>query len=192
MTKHPFSLQTLKRHHSRAVAERVHPDIQLIENRQQEIRHRRLGSVPKMTAPLQFARSPADNKQWKRFMVVLIAVAHRAAVQQDGMIEQVTVAIRRGLQLIEQIGEDADVVAIQNGKAVHVFTLVRMVRQRVERIANGAVGISGTAEFLRHEQGSYTRDIRLPGEHLQVEQQLDVGFKIRRNADGSRGQLQIR
>src|SRR5581483_4422882 len=85
-------------------------DSELVQHRQQQVRHRRVRSDTNVTPAFDLAGSAADQKYRQRIMVVLVAVAQRAPVQYQRMIEQCAVTVRRLLELIEEVGQRIDVV----------------------------------------------------------------------------------
>src|SRR5215475_2425620 len=94
-------------------------------------------------------------------MVVLVAVAERAAIENKRMIQQSSVAVRSLLQLVEEIGESVHVVFIQDRELIYVLTIVRVMGRVVETIANAALRIDGSAGLVRVQQRRETRDFRL-------------------------------
>lgn len=62
--------------------------------------------------------SHQQHRQWR--VIVLVAVAHTAAVQDEGMVEKASIAIRCRFQLFQKVSEDAVMVRIELGKPVHV------------------------------------------------------------------------
>jgi hypothetical protein len=52
----------------------------------------------------------------------------------------------------------------------------------VERVADAAVRVDGVAQLLGEQHRRHARDVRLPGQHLQIDHQLDVLFDVRRGA----------
>ena len=87
-------------------------DIQFVQYREQEIRHRGVFRIPDVASTFDAARSTARKQHRQRRVIVLIAVAHGAAVEDDGMVKEGSIAIRRVLQFVEQVSEYASVVAI--------------------------------------------------------------------------------
>src|SRR4051812_25301129 len=95
--------------------------------------------------------SPCENhRQW--LMVVLIAVAHAAPEKYQRMIEQVSVSVRRGLQLLEEVREHAVMIRIQLGKLIHIGPHVGVMRKIVEAIADVRRRKCCVAEFVSQHQ----------------------------------------
>ena len=147
---------------------------ELVEHRQQQVRHVRVLREPQMPAALQLPGRAAREDDRQRAEVVLVAVAQRAAVEDQRVIEQRAVAVRRRLQLLEEVGELRHVVGVQLRELIHVAAVVRVMRQVVERIADARLREDGVAELAREHQRRDARDLRLEREHLQVEHQLQV------------------
>ena len=70
-----------------------------------------------MTAALQLTRSAAGQEDRQRIVIVLVAVAQGAAIENQRMIEQRAVAVGRRLQLFEEVGQDIHVVAVENARS---------------------------------------------------------------------------
>ena len=124
----------------------------------------------------------AGEHDRQRAEVVLVAVAQRAAVEHQRVIQQRAVAVRRLLQLLDEVGELRHVVGVQQREAIHVAAVVRVVRQVVERIADAGLREDGAAQLAREHQRRDARDVRLERDHLQVHQQLEVLLERRRHA----------
>jgi hypothetical protein len=107
------------------------------------------------------------------------------------VIEQRAVAVGRCLQLAEEVREQLHVVLIELREAVLVLLHVRVVRQRVERIADPALGVDLAAQLLAHQEGRHAGDLRLPRQHLQVVHQRDVLLDVLRHAGGRRRDVEI-
>src|SRR5262249_9799586 len=76
-------LPFLDLHHCCAVAEVIRLNIQLIQNREKQIRHGRVFRIPDVASTFQAAgsRGCKQNRQWS--VIVLVGVAHSTAVQND-------------------------------------------------------------------------------------------------------------
>src|SRR5687767_8416739 len=85
----------------RAVAEVRLPYAGLVEHRDQQVGHRRVIRIPQVTPALHPARRAADDEVRQREVIVGVAVAHVAAVEQHGVVEDRAVAVRYVLQLLE-------------------------------------------------------------------------------------------
>src|SRR5688500_18784904 len=74
------------------VAERLHLDADFVEHAEEQIGHR--GFVRRdVTSSLDSAVSAAHENHGQRCVIMSVSVTHRAAVENHGMIQQVTVAI---------------------------------------------------------------------------------------------------
>ena len=98
------------------------------------------------------------------------------------MIEQRAVAVRRRAQLLEEVREEPDVIAVEHREALVVLLHVRVMRQRVERVAHAALRVDGAAQLLAQQERRDARDLGLPRQHLQVVHQLDVLLDVTRHA----------
>src|SRR5262249_24603381 len=84
---------------SRTVAEFVGWDAGLVEQRDHQIRERRLQLG--MTITLELSRGSADEQNRQVLMGVLVAVAHPASIQEHRVIEQASVTVGRRSQALE-------------------------------------------------------------------------------------------
>ena len=76
--------------------------------------------VPSVRAHVQIAfelpLAWPSQEQRHALVVVDVRIAHGAAVEHHRMVQQVAVAIRRVLQLVQEIRQQADVIAVQLGE----------------------------------------------------------------------------
>src|SRR5512138_2019439 len=104
----------------------------LIHYGQKQIRHRRALRVLDMAAALHPAIGAASHQYGKRRMVMNVAVAHRASIKNERMIQQIAVSIRRGFQPFEKVSDQAYMVSIDFTECLQFFWTVLMVRCRME------------------------------------------------------------
>ena len=178
----PSTRDRLNRQRRRAVTEMLFRASQLAQDRQQQVRHRRELLLPKVAVALKRAAGAPGQHDRQRIMVVRVAVAHAAAVEDQRVIQQRAVAVRQLCELVEEVREQARVIAVQHREARLVVLVVGMMREDVEGIADAALRIHGIAQFLRQHEGADAGDLRLPGQRQQVVHQLDVLFHVFRNA----------
>ena len=100
---------------SRAVAELVDPDARLVEQAHQQVRHRHVvrRREREVASALQPAGSSARDHQRQVDVQMHVRIAHRAAVEQDAVVEQVAVAVRRRAQLLEEVGEQLRLIRVE-------------------------------------------------------------------------------
>ena len=84
-----------------------------------------------MTSPLKSSPRPAGKDGGQVIADMPIAVAHPAAVQKDGMIQQVAIAVWRRPQFLEEVGEQFRMEDIDLEELIDLAHIVLMVRQRV-------------------------------------------------------------
>ena len=84
-------------HCGRTITEMIHLDVQLAQHGKQQIRHRGVLRIPEVPSAFEMARRTAGQNDGKWGVIVLIAVTHRTAIEHQGMVEKITVAIRRVL-----------------------------------------------------------------------------------------------
>src|SRR2546425_1337480 len=90
---------------SRAVAELVHPDTHLVEDRDEKVRHRRLVRIREVTPGFEPASKLSGQQAGQIEMAVEIAIPHAAAIQNQTVIQERAVAVFRSLQLRQEIAQ---------------------------------------------------------------------------------------
>src|SRR4029450_2649364 len=94
------------------------------------------------------------------------------------MVQEVAVTVRRLFQLVEKVRKRVDVIAIKDGKLVHVLAIVGMMRRIVKSFPNAALGINGSTGFVRVEQSRNAGDLGLISKSLKVPHQFEMLFKV--------------
>src|SRR5215813_13970615 len=87
-------------------------DSRVIQQREMEIGQRRALFVLNVPPTLHAERSATRDQNGKVLMVVQTRVAHPAAVQVDGVVEQRSVSIRSGFRFLEELREQQHVERI--------------------------------------------------------------------------------
>jgi hypothetical protein len=77
-------------------------DPEFVENGKHQVRHRGMRGRLQVSAAFDLARRASDQQNRQRVVIVLIAVAQSAAVKNEGVIKQVSVAVWCFLQLVEK------------------------------------------------------------------------------------------
>ena len=92
---------------ARAVDEAVEANAHAVEQREVQVRQRRLLRIPDVIAALDAADAAARDDDRQVAMIVDVRIAHAAAEQVRRVIEQRAVAVRRRLQLLQQVRRTA-------------------------------------------------------------------------------------
>src|SRR5438093_1406295 len=142
---------------------------ELVQYRQQEIRHRCPVRCSNMTSALECPERAAGNKDRQWIMVVLVSVGHAAAIENHRVIEQTPVSIRGGFEFVEEVGQGLDVISIYFRKVVHVGPVIRVMRTRVETISNAAGGICRRTEIAGEHHRGNSGDVRFVCQYLKIE-----------------------
>ena len=82
--------------------------------------------------PFSCAAGVAGEEQRAALVVVHVRVAHRRAVDDQRVVEQVAVAVRRVLQLLEEVRQQADVVLVDLRELDDAILALAVVRRGVE------------------------------------------------------------
>ena len=77
----------------------------LLSTLKQQVRHGGILRILQVPPAFQRARATARQQRGQRIVIVDIAIAQAASIEQGGVIEQIAVAIRRGFELVQELGE---------------------------------------------------------------------------------------
>lgn len=103
--------------------------------------------VSRLELPAEFA----GQQTWQIRMTVQVAVAHAAAIHDEAVVEQGAVAIRRGLQLLQEVRQQLDVIRIDFGLFRDKFRIVAMMRNGMMLVGDADQGIRTRAEFAGND-----------------------------------------
>src|SRR5262249_4555223 len=104
-------------HRARAVAEALQIGVsETMQQGQQHVGHRRAVGRLDMQVALQRAAGVARQEERHALVIVNVRIAHRRAVQHQGVVEEGALAVARVLQLLEQIRHHAHVVPVDLGE----------------------------------------------------------------------------
>ena len=101
------------------------------------------------------------------------------------------VAVGRRLQLLDEVRQQADVVAVDLGEVADAILARAVVRGDVEAGGDAALGNTRPRDVAAQLEGEHARDVGCEGQHLQVEHQLDVLVVRVGHADRRAGQLAL-
>ena len=135
-----------------------------------------------MTPALELASSSTGHDDRQIRVVVDVGIAHSAAKHVERVVEQRPIAVRRLVQLLDEIRKQRHVMGVDLGQLDQLFRIVGVMRDRVMRLGHPDVRVGSGARFTRHLERDDAGDIGLEGEHLEVEHQPDVVFPHRRHA----------
>ena len=85
-----------------------------IQQRELQVRQRRVLRIDEMTAALERAAAAADEQRRERTVRVTVAVADARTIKNDHVVEQRAVAVRRVPQLLQIIREQLQVVLAES------------------------------------------------------------------------------
>ena len=161
----------------------VQADADAVQQRHVEIRQGRPVLVFDVPPTLQAGRGAAGDQNREVHVVVQTRVAHPASVQEHGVVEQRALAVRRGLQLPEEIGEQRHMERADLGDLLDLHRIVAVMAGRMVRLRDANLGISTVAELARKLEGADPCDIGLERQQLQVEHERGVIGEPRRYAN---------
>src|SRR5450432_3444135 len=166
-----------------AVGERIHANACALEQSQVQICKRSGLGITYVTAALELAGSTGD-KDRKVDVVMLVAVAHSAAVKVERVVEQRAVAFRNGLELLQEVREERDVKFVDPGYLREHFGVAVVVRERMVRFGDSYLGIGPVAGFTGQLERNHARHVALQRQGLEIELEPGVIGICGRNADG--------
>ena len=97
------------------------------------------------------------------------------------LIEQRAVAVRRGFQLLEKLREQRHVERVDLGNLRELLRIVAVMTRGMVRVGDADFRIRAVTQLARQLEGHDPRDVRLKRQDLQVEHQLRVVGKRRRD-----------
>src|SRR5687767_2972865 len=97
---------------ARTLAELLRVDARGVHDRQHQVGERRALRHLDVAVAVVLAGGAADEQRRQVLVVVLVAVGHAAAVEEQRVIQQASVAVRRLPQLVEELGEEVEVVDV--------------------------------------------------------------------------------
>ena len=120
-----------------------------------------------------------------------VAVAHVAAVQDQRMIQQRAVAVLGGVQLLQELGEQREVIILDLHQLLDLVRAVLVVRRGVMAVGNAHLRIGPVADLARHHEGEHAADVGLIRERQKIVHDPDVLFVGERNARRLLRQLHV-
>ncbi len=131
----------------------------------------------------RFESAAAAGQQHRQIVVVMaVAIANAAAVNDHGVIEQGAIAIGRGFHLLQESSELLHVVLINGGHFIHQRGVIPMMRQAMVAFGHADLAIRAVAAFAGQHESGNTRDVRLQRDGHEVEHELRVLGEFERNA----------
>src|SRR6266850_35860 len=169
-----------------AVAQLLRRHAEEVEDRELQVRQRRVFWIYEMAAALESARASADEQRRERTVRMAIAVADGSAVKNHHVIEQGSVAVRRVSKLLQVVGEEFQVVLLNFDALRHFCRIVLVMCHRVMRLWNADLWVGPRTLLTPVHERADARDVRLISQKLQVVEQTRVVVEAPRNARGPR------
>src|SRR5438094_387137 len=123
---------------------------------------------------MAFADAAANGEDRQRIAGVLVRVAHAAAIEDERVVEERTVAVRRVLQRVEELREELDVVRIDLHDFRDVRRVVAVVRDGVVLLADANLRIRPLAQLAIAHEREDARQIAAIRERQQVVHQRQM------------------
>src|SRR3954462_13848825 len=111
-----------------------------IQQRQVEVRHRRVFGIDDVIVAAE-AAAATDDEDGKVFVEMAIAVAQAAAVDDDRVVQQRTVSIRRLLELTDESREPLPVPRVPDRDLLDPLRVAAVVSERVRRVRHADLRI---------------------------------------------------
>ena len=142
-------------------------------------------AILQVPAALQLARAAAQHGSRQFVVRVDVGVAQAAAVENQAVIQQVAVAIRRVLQLLQEVGERLHQVRVDLGDVGDLHRIVLVMRDGVVPVGDADLAVRPVAAGAAQHERDHARHVGLEGDHLQVHHQLGVIFERFRRGTGT-------
>ena len=113
---------------------------------------------------------------------MLVAVADAAAIEDQRLVEQGAVAVRRRPELLQEAGEQAHLVGVDHGVLLEPLRVQLVVRHGVVRVGDADFREALRGLLAPDEEGEDAGDVGLEGERLEVEHQPGVLVERLRDA----------
>src|SRR6185503_1412881 len=143
-----------------------------------------------VVAALEAPARVAGEQHRQIQMVVHVAVAHAAAVDEQRVLEQVAVAVGRVLQPLQELGEQAHVVRVDLRFLLHLLRVVVVVRDRVMTVGDADLRVAQPRQLAAHHERRHAREVALERERLELEHQVHVLLERLGDAARRRRRLQ--
>ncbi len=139
-----------------------------------------------MQIAFQLPIRAAGQENRHALMVMNIAVAHGAAIQNHRMIQEIAVTIRRVLQLLKKVRKQADMVAVEFCELRDFRWILLMMRARMKGSLYSALREHPRTHIAAHLERGNASGFRHESQDLQIEHQPDMFFVRIRHAQGRR------
>ena len=116
-------------------------------------------------------------------MEMQVRIAHTGTVQQHGVVQHVALALLRGRQGVQEVGEHLHLEGVELGLPRELLRVVLVVRERMVRVGHADLGVGAHAGLPHHQEREDACEVRLERQGLQVKHQLDVLLERGGNAD---------
>src|ERR1700722_3746681 len=109
---------------ARAVAETLLLDPELVQDRQVNIGKRCARRRRDVFAADVLAIGASDQNFRQRIVVMLVAVAHVRAIQEQRMVEDGAITLLDGGQLLDEVREALHVIALDDGQPANALAVI--------------------------------------------------------------------
>src|SRR5262249_54312846 len=168
-----------------AVAQALHMrNIGLVQHGEEQIGHWRPLGILDVTSALDPVDAAGDQQERQVGIEVQIGVAQRSAVHDHRVIEQRTVAVRRGAQLVEVISQHLRMEDVDLDGLLDLLRVALVMRAGMMGIAKSDLRIGAAAHLMAHHERDDARHVGLPGQNHEIGHQLEVLGEHFRRAGG--------
>src|SRR5262245_24376410 len=112
-----------------------------------QIRQRSCGRVPDVASTSDAELLSADEQRRHIAGGVLVRVAHSAAIEHDGAVQQQTVPVNGGPQLLHEMAQQTYVKRVEDGKFSNALNVPAMMREWMMRIRDADLRIGSLTEL---------------------------------------------
>src|SRR5579883_3422890 len=172
------------RQSSGAVAVSIDCNAHAVEHREVQVVERLL-IVFQVPAGLDRAAAPAGQEDGQVVVVVAVAVADPAAVNDHDMVQQGSAGLAGRRELPQQVGDLLDVETVDGLDLLVLGLVAAVVREVVMSIRDVEERVAAVAGLVGKHEGRDPGEVSLVGQRQEIEHQPDVFPQVLGDAAGS-------
>src|SRR6185312_3138524 len=116
----------------------------------------------------------ASEQYGKVIVIMAVAVADAASVNDHRMVEQGAVAVASRFQFTKEIRELLHMIAVDFRDFIHQLGIVAMMRKPVMPFRHADLAIGAIASFPRQHERADASDVRLERKSHQIKHELGM------------------
>src|SRR6185503_8395650 len=151
-------------------AEVLELDAERLGHADQEVGIRRQRSANDVSAAFHRSSGATDEQRRQQVRRMDVSIAHAAAVQDQGLIEQRAVTVRSGAKSLDEFRKQRQMVGVDLGVRLDRLRPVTVMGDRVVRLGDTDIRIGALAQLASEHEGEHTSQVGLIRDRQQIEQ----------------------